>query len=78
MVTASEGLRAGSAPSRVFPELITEVGEPDEEQVYGAAAGLVVKWREAWAECQAVRHAARNGPTLSATVHVPRQPADVW
>ena len=36
-------------PRRVFPELITE------DQVYGAAAEVVVEWREAWAECKAAR-----------------------
>lgn len=48
--------RSVAAPSRVFPELITEGAEPGEEQVYGAAAELVVEWREAWVERRAARH----------------------
>ena len=64
-------------PWRVFPELITEEPEPGEDQVYGAAAEVVVEWRNAWAERKSAGHAARIGPTLSATVHDPRQPADV-
>lgn len=38
-----------AAPRRVFPELNTE------ERIYGAAAAVVVEWREAWAECKAAR-----------------------
>ncbi len=45
-----------AAPRRVFPELITEEEEPGEEQVYGAAAELVVEWREAWAVRRSARH----------------------
>ena len=48
--------RSAAAPRRVFPELITEEAEPGEEQVYGAAAELVVEWREAWAARKAARH----------------------
>ena len=42
--------RSVAPPRRIFPELITEVAEPGEEQVYGAAAELVVEWRDAWGE----------------------------
>jgi len=35
-------------PHRVFPDLIAEHPELGEEQVHGAAAALVVEWREAW------------------------------
>ncbi|MXY85726.1 MAG: hypothetical protein F4Y95_04335 [Chloroflexi bacterium] len=48
--------RVVQAPRRVFPELITELSEPGEEQVYGAAAETVVKWREAWAARKRARH----------------------
>ena len=48
--------RSVAPPRRVFPELITEEAEPGEEQVYGAAAELVVEWREAWAERKSARH----------------------
>lgn len=48
--------RAVAAPRRDFPELITEEAEPGEEQVYGAAAELVVEWRGAWAQRKAARH----------------------
>ena len=48
--------RSVVAPRRVFPELITEEAEPGEEQVYGAAAELVVEWRGAWAERRSARH----------------------
>ncbi|MYF23438.1 MAG: hypothetical protein F4209_11965 [Chloroflexi bacterium] len=43
-------------PRRVFPELITEEAETGEEQVYGAAAGTVVQWREAWADRKQARY----------------------
>ena len=48
--------RSVPAPLRVAPELITEEAEPGGEQVYGAAAELVVEWREAWAVRQSARH----------------------
>ena len=48
--------RSVPPPRRVFPELITEEAEPGEEVVYGAAAELVVDWREAWADRRAARH----------------------
>ena len=48
--------RAVAAPRRVFPELITEEAELGEERVYGAAAELVVEWRDAWAERRSARH----------------------
>ena len=48
--------RSVAAPRRIFPELITEEAEPGEELVYGAAAELVVEWREAWAERRSARH----------------------
>ena len=48
--------RSVAPPRRVFPELITEEAEPGEEQVYGAAAELVIEWREAWAARKAARH----------------------
>ena len=48
--------RSVAAPRRVFPELITEEAEPGEEQVYGAAAELVVEWRVAWADRKTARH----------------------
>ena len=51
-----EQQRSVPAPRRVFPELITEQAEPGEEQVYGAAAELVVEWREAWAARKAAPH----------------------
>lgn len=35
---------------------MAEVAEPGEGQVYGAAAELVVEWREAWAERRSARH----------------------
>ncbi len=43
-------------PRRVFPELITEEAEPGEELIYGAAAELVVEWREAWAQRKSAQH----------------------
>ncbi len=48
--------RSVSLPRRVCSELITEEAEPDEELVYGAAAELVVEWREACAERKLARH----------------------
>ena len=51
-----ERQRSVAAPRRVFPELITEESEPGEERVYGAAAEMVVEWREAWADRKAARH----------------------
>lgn len=48
--------RAVAVNRRVFPELFTEEAEPGEEQVYGAAAELVVEWRETWAARKAARH----------------------
>ena len=48
--------RSTVAPRRVVPELITEEVEPGEEQVYRAAAELVVKWREACAGRKSTRH----------------------
>ncbi len=45
-----------AVPRRIFPELITEEEEPGEEQVYGAAAELVVEWREAWTDRKSARH----------------------
>lgn len=51
-----EQQRSVVAPRRVFPELITDEAEPGEEQVYGAAAELVVEWRGAWAARKAARH----------------------
>jgi len=38
------------ASHRVISALITELAEPRKEQVYGAAAELVVEWREVWME----------------------------
>ena len=43
-------------PHRVFPDLITEEAELGEDQVYGAAAELVVDWRQAWLERRSARH----------------------
>ena len=43
-------------PGRVFPELITKKAEPGEEQVYGAAAEMVVEWRKAWVARRLARH----------------------
>lgn len=43
-------------PRRVFPELITELAEPGEEQIYGAATAVIVEWRTAWAERWSARH----------------------
>ena len=48
--------RSVAPPRRVFPELITEEAEPGEEQVYGAAADLVVDWRQAWVERRSAGH----------------------
>ena len=42
--------RSVAPPRRVFAELITEEPEPGEDQVYGAAAEVVVDWRQAWEE----------------------------
>ncbi len=53
---AVEQHRSMPAPRRVFPELITEDPEPGEEQVYGAAAEEVVKWRQAWADRKQARY----------------------
>ncbi len=50
-----EHRRSVAPPRRVFPELITEDPEEGEEQVYGAAAELVVEWRQAWAERKRAR-----------------------
>lgn len=43
-------------PRRVFPELIAEEAEEGEEQVYEAAAEVIVAWREAWAERRSAPH----------------------
>ncbi|MCY3570804.1 MAG: hypothetical protein OXH19_05630 [Chloroflexi bacterium] len=48
--------RPVDAPRRVFPELITAQAEPGEEKVYGAAAELVVEWRDAWADRKQARY----------------------
>ena len=48
--------RSVAPPRRVFPEVITEEAEPGEEPVYGAAAELVVEWRQAWVERRSARH----------------------
>jgi len=39
-----------AAPWRSYPELVTQEPEPGEEAVYGAAAPLIVEWRQAWRE----------------------------
>lgn len=49
--------RAVASPRRDFPELITEEQELGEERVHGAAAELVVEWREAWSARKSARHA---------------------
>lgn len=43
-------------PQRVISELFTEHPEPGDEQVYGAAAELIVEWREAWVERKSARY----------------------
>ena len=48
-------------PPRTYPQLVTQEAEPDEEAVYGDAAPVIVKWREARGEFQ---KAARTGTTL--------------
>lgn len=55
-------------PQRVFPELITEHPEPGEDQVYGAAAELIVEWREAWAERRSA-HYTLDGLRAERTGH---------
>lgn len=44
------------APCQVVPEPIFQEAEEGEEQVYGAAAELLVEWHEAWAEPRLARH----------------------
>ena len=44
------------ASHRVISALITELAEPRKEQVYGAAAELVVEWREVWMERKRARY----------------------
>lgn len=51
-----EQQRSVAPPRRVFPEPITEQAEEHEEQVYGAAAELVVEWHEAWAARKRAPH----------------------
>lgn len=44
--------RTVAAPRHLFPELFREHSDPDEEQVYGAAAELVVECCQACAELE--------------------------
>ena len=49
------------APSRPYPQLVTEEAEPDEELVYGDAAEVIAEWRAARARST---EAIRSGTTV--------------
>lgn len=49
------------APSRPYPQLVTEEAEPDEELVYGDAAPVIAEWRAALARST---EAIRSGTTV--------------
>ena len=56
-----EHARRRVAPSRPYPQLVTEEAEPDEEPVYGDAAPVIAEWRVARARS---REAIRSGTTV--------------